>query len=128
MCGSAWDSTQDAWLLKVDSMGCLIPGCDTIVTGAEQVILYPGEAHIYPNPISDHGWIEAILPPEYKHKECFIQLIDIHGREVSRIPLYPDALGRTRVRINRNELGAGMYFYRLVAGGEALYSDKVVVQ
>jgi len=128
LCGSAWDSTQDAWLLKVDSMGCLIPGCDTIVTGTEQVILYPGEMHIYPNPISNHGWIEAIIPPKHKNDECYVQLIDIHGREVRRVPLYPDNLGRTRVRIDRNNLGAGMYFYRLVAGGESLYSGKVVMQ
>ena len=109
-------------------MGCLIPGCDTIVTGAEQVILYPGEMHIYPNPISDHAWIEAIIPPKYKNGECYVQLIDIHGREVNRILLYPDGLGRTRVRINRNGLTAGMDFYRIVAGEAVLYTGKEVFQ
>ena len=57
-----------------------------------------------------------------------VQFVDINGREVNRIPLYPDNLGRTRVRINRNNLVAGMYFYRLVAGDEVLYKGKVVLQ
>ena len=84
--------------------------------------------HIYPNPIRSHAWIEDIIPSIHKNGDCYVLLIDINGREVRRIPLYPDNLGRTRVRINRNDLKAGMYFYRLVAGDEVLYKGKVVLQ
>jgi len=128
MGGLAWGSGADAWLIKVDSMGCIIPGCDSSGTGVVQKFITAGQVHIYPQPFSDHAWAEAILPPQYRQKQSFILLIDILGRQIRQIPLYPDSHGRTRVRINRNGLNSGMYFYRLVAGGEVLSSGKVVVR
>jgi len=128
MGGISWGNDPDAWLLKVDSIGCLIPGCDSIITGLAQKFITEGEMHIYPTPFSDHAWAEAIIPSEFRYKQSFILLIDILGRQIRQIPLYPDSQGHTRVRINRNGLTAGMYFYRLVAGGEVLSVGKVVVQ
>ncbi len=47
------DSTnsQDAWLLKVDSFGCLTPGCQLV--GIDNIPFSREEIKIYPNPAKD---------------------------------------------------------------------------
>ena len=42
---------QDAWLLKVDSFGCLTPGCQ--IVGIDNIPYSKEEIEIYPNPAKD---------------------------------------------------------------------------
>ncbi len=44
-------NTQDAWLLKVDSFGCLTPGCQLV--GINNIPFSREEIKIYPNPAKD---------------------------------------------------------------------------
>ncbi|MFO0360365.1 MAG: hypothetical protein ACK500_00950, partial [Flavobacteriales bacterium] len=44
------DLTQDIWGLKLDDMGCLVPGCDTLVHAPERDASWG--VSIYPNPTS----------------------------------------------------------------------------
>lgn len=44
-------NTQDAWLLKVDSFGCLTPGCQLV--GIDNIPFSREEIKIYPNPSKD---------------------------------------------------------------------------
>jgi hypothetical protein len=54
--GSCNDGQQDLWVIRVDSFGCLVPGCQLYDNVAEQAAL-PGQEdlHIlaYPNPVHD---------------------------------------------------------------------------
>ena len=43
-------NTQDAWLLKVDSFGCITPGCQLV--GIDNIPFSREEIKIYPNPAS----------------------------------------------------------------------------
>lgn len=44
-------NSQDAWLLKVDSFGCLTPGCQLV--GIDNIPFSREEIKIYPNPAKD---------------------------------------------------------------------------
>jgi hypothetical protein len=44
-------NTQDAWLLKVDTFGCLTPGCQLV--GLDNIPFSREEIKIYPNPAKD---------------------------------------------------------------------------
>lgn len=44
-------NSQDAWLLKVDSFGCLTPGCQLV--GIDNIPFSREEIKIYPNPTRD---------------------------------------------------------------------------
>jgi hypothetical protein len=54
-CGNLSDGQQDLWVIRVDSFGCLVPGCQMYDHIAEQAT----ELHvcIYPNPTSDRLYI-----------------------------------------------------------------------
>ena len=80
--GSCNDGQQDLWVIRVDSFGCLVPGCQLYDHVAEQPAL-PGEANLsilaYPNPASDQlaiSFRSAELPKGSFH------LVDATGRTV----------------------------------------------
>jgi hypothetical protein len=64
MSGSSWDpgmSSKFGWLLKVDSMGCLIPGCQEVGNlENNDLILF----EVYPNPTSNNLFVHSPGTPE----------------------------------------------------------------
>jgi len=44
--------TQDAWVVKVDSLGCIIPGCANSTAFTTQVTNLSHVLNVYPNPLS----------------------------------------------------------------------------
>ncbi len=50
---------QNSWVLKVDSLGCVVPGCDEdIITDVEELDHEPSEITAFPNPTTDQLTIE----------------------------------------------------------------------
>ncbi len=46
-------AVQNFWLVKLDSMGCLTPGCDSTMVSTDPIILEPSDQLlVYPNPSS----------------------------------------------------------------------------
>ncbi|MBC7382162.1 MAG: T9SS type A sorting domain-containing protein [Bacteroidia bacterium] len=94
MCGNAvnqnrlkeFDSTHriesDAWLLKVDTNGCIIPGCKPYVYSGVQHILHDNAIiEVYPNPVGEYFTIT------FKNQQLFngsneIFIYDMAGREL----------------------------------------------
>lgn len=80
--GSCNDGQQDLWVIRVDSFGCLVPGCQLYDHIAEQPRL-PGEPKLnillYPNPAADRLFISfrSAKPPNGTFR-----LLDATGREV----------------------------------------------
>jgi len=60
--------SQDVWVIKTDSMGCLEPGCD-VITGMEtQLTNFKDALRVYPNPVLAGGAVrvELQLPVGFK--------------------------------------------------------------
>ena len=68
--------TQDAWLVKLDSMGCLVPGC---ALSTEQFTEEFGYFEIGPNPAKDQL---NIYISELNARDIHINIIDARGRLV----------------------------------------------
>jgi Secretion system C-terminal sorting domain len=66
--------TQDIWLLKVDSFGCLVPGCQGV--GIDGKRISTEEVLIYPNPAQQHI--------KLKHREAinYYKIIDALGKTI----------------------------------------------
>jgi hypothetical protein len=77
---------QQGWLLKIDSMGCLIPGCGA--TPIDDVVEVEVVAHIFPNPTSDYLNFEL---RGYKGSDVLtMRVVDMAG-QVIRTRHLPDA-------------------------------------
>jgi hypothetical protein len=93
---------QDAWVVKVDSLGCLEPGCDSIVAAPE-----PGTGaaglRVWPNPASDWLTVEAedsIL--------LGLRLSDLSGRVIEDVQFFRQHALREH-RLSLAALPSGVY-------------------
>jgi len=117
--GQAWNATtnnQDAWLLKVDSLGCPYPNCVTGIDEEEKKVL----ADVYPNPASEILNIEL---QENKHYN--LTLTDLQGKVVFVSLL--DYARSDKFAIDVSGFANGVYFLSL-QNSEQRTTVKIVIQ
>jgi Secretion system C-terminal sorting domain len=71
---------QDAWLLAVDSMGCLVPGCDTLDNAITEI--NPVEFSVYPNPADQ--FINIAFSKLASLNDAELKLFDMQGRLIKQ--------------------------------------------
>ena len=111
-------SNNKMWILKVDSMGCDTPGCNTGVNVNQLFSRDIGKLIVYPNPMKDILNIEYKLTPAFinisavKNADLRSEIIvyDIFGRNVKKIEV---AEGTETMMIDVTGLKKGMYFLKL---------------
>lgn len=114
---TTFGSKAGFWLLVLDSMGCLIPGCDTITGIAPITENAPLGARVYPNPASNQLTISVpIEDGGYR-----LVLFNLLGQEVLQTAI-TDA--QTNIPLN---LPSGIYVYR-ITHGNAMQTGKLVVE
>jgi hypothetical protein len=89
-------------ILKLDSYGCLVPGChatDNVV----EISNPKGLCLVYPNPARNEFYIQ--YPPELE-RDTKIQLSDLHGRIVFQSTTQQNT-------INTENLPSGIYFLQI---------------
>lgn len=135
--GSAIDfaegvSGQKAWLLKLDSMGCLVPGCD------ETAIINPPVNNaalftIYPNPITNSSIVEINIPENFQvipGEKLGLNIYDIAGKLVdsySNITVHnPNEV--IRFNLYKKNLAGGIYSAALIYGGNNLGAILIVIE
>lgn len=128
--------SQNFWLLKLDSMGCLIPGCDTIDNNEEDVPIESNNSTIivYPNPITTEATIQIDLAqlniPYLTYFE--IELTDLHGRILTEFTV--DQFHWVRngdyitLPLNRENWARGIYFIQIKAESKIIGNQKIVFQ
>jgi hypothetical protein len=111
------DNTQDTWVIKVDSFGCLAPGCE--VTSVPQIEGSVSQLKIYPNPANEVLNID-ITPNSLNgnQNEFLFELYDMLGKLVLSKKLHP-----YQNTVSVVSLKQGVYSYRM---GEV--SGKIVKQ
>lgn len=69
----------------------------------------------YPNPCGDEAWIRISLPFETRRTSCrfSVRIFSAMGYEVNAVHEMLSEPGQTRVRIQTNNLQAGVYFIRI---------------
>ncbi len=72
---------KDAWVIKVDSMGCLVPGCATGILDQEETV----DFNIYPNPSNEYAFIN--FQTTDAHSGIF-KLMDLEGKMVREFSAY----------------------------------------
>jgi hypothetical protein len=116
-------SSQDAWILKVDSLGCSEPGCIEI-TSTEEPEGPPEEEsfRLWPNPASDFFWVEWPRPlPAGRH---FIIVFDSAGRQILRREL---PAGDSALELEVGGLAPGVYWCSLVVEGRPYRARPLLI-
>ena len=136
MCGNAvnqnrmkeFDSTgiieSDAWLLKVDTNGCIIPNCKPYVYSGIQHVLHDNAmVEVYPNPIKEFFTIS------FKNQQLFngsneIFIYDMAGRELFKQTL-KDQAASIRIQNNFNYSGAA---FLVIKNDTGMFYKKIIFQ
>jgi hypothetical protein len=118
-----WVTTP--WVFKVDSMGCLEPGCQFVTQVEEIVIGLENTLKAYPNPTRDYVYIDFELPPGYNDAETELIVLDLMGREVARQTLSPSAF-ISPVQVDLTQQPPGVYILHWVNQNKWYDSIKVV--
>jgi len=94
-------STQDVWIIKVDSMGCIVGGCNSTVD-VSNVDIDESTFNLYPNPANDFIDIETDF------KNCYFSVFDVTGKLMLRKNIY-----QNKTRIDLSNYANGFYFIQL---------------
>ena len=115
------------WLLKLDSAGCLVPGCGS-VGGEEYTDLFQGQLQVWPNPASERVQVSLTLPEGFATRGAVqLYLMDAQGRIVGQ----QVAQQNFNVITGAMELSAhprGTYYLHLADSKRWLAGGKLVVE
>ncbi len=119
--------SQDVWVLKVDSLGCVEPGCDLVTGITAQVTNLKDALRVWPNPVAGGGsvTVEIALPEGLRKEALRLSLISADGRRVMEEPL-PASASSSSFPISA--LPAGLYFLHLSTPDTWLSGTKLEVE
>ena len=133
-CGEMSQSMNDpnpglytVFIVKTDSFGCVVPGCQNIDTEIYELELHD-KLVLAPNPAHDRVRFELPLPGGYPLVGTVQAiLLDAQGKEVLR-----NTIGNTGIGLNGSldvsVLPSGMYFLHLMDAEKWLAGGNVVVE
>jgi hypothetical protein len=114
--------SQDAWLLKVDSMGCAFPNCPAWVgVGVDEAEESETMVTVFPNPFSNNFNLSYSLPSEAQNLQ--VEVFDLIGRSVKTVQLENVQNGQMTIELGECR---GIYILRMTADGKQVHQQKMV--
>jgi hypothetical protein len=112
------------WILKLDSLGCLQPGCTEInyvTQTSEALFLQAAGVTVWPNPASQ--WLRVAFPPGFEHEpQDRLLLLSAEGRLLRQVP----AQGDVEQVLLPPELPQGVFYLVLQRGNEVVFSKRLL--
>ncbi len=122
--GSTWGDSlarQNSWIVKLDSLGCPEPGCDSLYTGVTELpVGRNSPIKIYPNPTGGPLTVEA----KGGRPITALRVYGLQGRVLKDEVYTP---GRDSVSLDMGGAPPGMYFCTALVGG-AWVTRQVVLR
>jgi hypothetical protein len=119
-------SSNNMWIVKVDSMGCDTAGCDT---GTFVVELSPSgggwgeELKVWPNPANEMFNVQSSI---FEDKGA--RVLNIYNSQGVKVEEIKIPAGKETVTVNVQGWESGIYYLRMTASGMNLGSGKVIVK
>ncbi|MFZ1686143.1 MAG: T9SS type A sorting domain-containing protein [Flavobacteriales bacterium] len=115
--------SADTWVVKVDSLGCIVPGCDAV--GVQEVVTNLGNSlTVYPNPAHGSATMEVQLP-QSMHGNSALRLVLVNGQGQVAMEQAGKEGGNT---LDLSGIAAGLYYVHLANGTTWLAGAKLVVE
>ena len=123
---------QTMFLIKTDSLGCVVPGCH-LVGVEEYAIDLQQHLSIWPNPVAPGGTVTVELSPPGGADLGPVELVvqDVMGREVRRENMVRTGAGVQTTfspSSGATHLASGTYLLHLVSDGKWLAGGKLNIQ
>ena len=120
-------NAQTIWVIKTDSLGCVVPGCQNV--GVQEYVLdLQSLLRVSPNPASDLVNIAMDLPEGGEVQgQAQVQLLDAGGRLVLERGVQQN-LNQLRATLDVSALPAGTYYLHLRDARRWLAGSKLVVE
>ncbi|MCB0768244.1 MAG: T9SS type A sorting domain-containing protein [Flavobacteriales bacterium] len=118
--------TQDVWVVKTDSMGCLEPGCHLITGMESQITNLKDVLRVWPNPVAQGGSVQLSidLPANFEPQGALrLSVVSSDGRLVQEQRL-PSLTSPTSI----SALEAGLYHLHLSDDTRWISGTRLVVQ
>jgi hypothetical protein len=104
---------QDSYMIRVDSLGCLIPGCSVGVTEIEDL----NDLLVYPNPTSSNLTVQLPITDNWT-----VRLYNMNGQLVSTEKINQSNF----LQLNIQNMNTGLYTVQAMNGAGRVYSEMVV--
>ena len=113
--------SQDAWVLKVDSMGCDTPGCFTTVISEEWLVKEKGKLRVWPNPTKNKLKVKS---EKFKVKGTrYIHIYNSLGLKVEEIKV-PDQVESLEVDVSKYT--NGLYYLQFIHSNQIMETVKFI--
>jgi len=128
-CGAADDAaatqfSQQAWLIRLDSMGCLIPGCDTLTaTGLSPVPTNGSHTGVvvYPNPASNMAYL--LIKTDNPDPQFSFLVYNANGKLLTE---EKGAMPDVTYLLHVNSYASGMYYVQILSNGQVVANTKFI--
>lgn len=115
-------AASQAWILKLDEDGCLIPGCgDVVNTQNEAASIF--ELAIHPNPTTDY--LNFQLRTHKAMQTAHFRIVDANGQTVKEIE---SNLPKGTNIVPVYNWASGIYFLQYMEDGQVQHSEKFIIQ
>ena len=107
--GDPYPGANQPWIFKVDSHGCIEPGCQFATQVEEVVIGLTDAMRVYPNPAETWTTVSFALPAGVNmDKASHLVLFDLTGKELQRI-VVPAFASTHTLELDTSALPSGVY-------------------
>ena len=115
--------SQDAWVVKVDSLGCIVPGCDGV--GVREVVTNLQNAlTLAPNPAHGQVRVQVALPPSLRGKsDLKLTLVNASGQVALVQPAHE---GDNTLPLGA--LSSGVYYVHLSSSITWFSGTKLIIE
>ena len=117
--------SDDLWVVKVDSLGCIVPGCDdfsTVIT--VQATNLKDALAVFPNPARESTTVKVTLPASSPFIESLrLRLVNAQGQEVL---MQKAVLAENNLSVEGE--AAGLYYIHLTSGTTWLSGTKLIIE
>ncbi len=115
--------SQDTWVVKVDSMGCIVPGCDG--TGVTEIITNLNDAlTVYPNPAHGQVQVGITLPISLRNGQALQLTFVSASGQVALVHAAQEGSNEVDIRA----LASGLYYLHLSNEKTWISGSKLVVE
>lgn len=121
---------QNFWVIKFDSLGCLISGCDTLDIGIMDLKPNFSDVLIFPNPVHNEAIIQLSGLNDVTEMELAIS--DLTGRTILRQSVPQSQLQHSgeaiRFGFSRKDLLSGIYLLSIYSEQQLITTKKIIIQ